>query len=420
MDSLTQYSVSVSPSIDARDVFGLYLHIPFCRTKCPYCDFNTYAGMERLIPRYLEALRRDLALWGEVLGRPFATSVFIGGGTPSLLDPNEMNLLMQSISEAFDLRPGAEITVEVNPDDVNKAKLLGYRDAGINRISIGIQALDNAQLALLGRRHGFEGAVQAFMTTREAGFENVSADLMYGLPNQTVGMWDRTLRCLLELEPDHISAYCLTFEEGTLFERMLKSAQLVEPDPDVAAEMYELAEQRLAASGFVGYEISHWARPGFESRHNLTYWYNLPYLGIGPGAHSYLERHRFHCVLSPAEYILKVQSWERSGISYAGPLNQTLLERIPHVTEVEEIPRALEMAETAIMALRLRDGIDLQGFHSRFDRDFYEVFRDVLPEVEELGLMEKIHLDTKVLMRLTSKGRLLGNQVFSRLLGQLS
>lgn len=420
MNRMNERSLTASPSIGARDVFGLYLHIPFCRTKCPYCDFNTYAGLERLIPGYLEALGRDLALWGQILGRPPTTSVFIGGGTPSLLNVAQMDALMRSISESFDLQSGAEITVEVNPDDVDKARLIGFRNSGINRISVGIQALDDPQLALLGRRHGLEGAVKALLTIRDAGFENVSADLMYGLPNQTVGMWEQTLCGLVELEPDHISAYCLTFEEGTPFEKMLMSGQIVEPDPDIAAEMYELSEQTLRGSGYYGYEISNWSRPGFESRHNLTYWYNLPYLGVGPGAHSHIAQHRFHSVLSPTEYILRVQSWNEPDPPNGGSPNQAFLERIPHVIEVEHISPSLALAETVIMTLRLREGIDRKGFQSRFNIDFNDVFCDVLPEMEELGLIEEFCSDDKMFTRLTSKGRLLGNQVFSRLLGHLA
>lgn len=420
MDRMSKRSLTASPSIGARDVFGLYVHIPFCRTKCPYCDFNTYAGLERLIPGYLEALRRDLVLWGQILGRPFTTSVFIGGGTPSLLNAKQMDALMRSISESFDLKSGAEITAEVNPDDVDKARLIGFRNAGINRISVGIQALDDPQLALLGRRHGLEGAVKALMMTREAGFDNVNADLMYGLPNQTVEMWEQTLCGLVELEPDHISAYCLTFEEGTPFEKMLMSGQIVEPDPDVAAEMYELAEQKLRVSGYNGYEISNWSRLGFESRHNLTYWYNLPYLGVGPGAHSHIAQQRFHSVLSPTEYMLRVRLWNVSKFPNGGLPNQAFLETIPHVIEVEHISPSLEIAETVIMALRLRDGIDRKAFESRFHIDFNDVFCEVLPEIEELGLIEEYRSDNKIFTRLTPKGRLLGNQVFSRLLGHLS
>ena len=298
-------------AVGTAESIGLYLHIPFCRTKCPYCDFNTYAGILPLLPSYLEALQTEVRLWGQRLGAPEVVSVFLGGGTPSLLQPGQMDRLLGVIREAFRLREDAEVSAEVNPDDVTVERIEGFLSSGVNRVSMGVQSLDRGLLEVLGRRHDDKGAIRAFRAIREAGCANVSVDLMYGLPYQTLEQWDSTLQGVLDLGPDHVSAYCLTLEEGTPMEHKARLGLLPEPDPDLAAEMYGRAEERLGSAGYDCYEISNWARPGRECRHNLVYWRNQPYLGVGPGAHSFLGGHRFRVVDSPAEYIARVGSWGR-------------------------------------------------------------------------------------------------------------
>ena len=297
-------------SFDPLRPEGLYVHIPFCATKCPYCDFNTYAGIETMMAPYLAALRSEIELWGEVLDGPRLETVFFGGGTPSYLPPGSLDMLLDAIRGAFGLADDAEVTAEANPDDLDEGKLASLLEAGVNRLSIGVQSLDDGLLRVLGRRHSAREAIDAFRAARGAGFDNVSIDLMYGLPDQTLEQWGATLDTALDLRPSHISMYCLTLEEGTPMERDAAAGRIPVPDGDLAADMYVAAEVQTAGAGLRHYEISNWAIPGRESRHNLLYWRNRPFLGVGPGAHSYLDGHRFHNIRSPREYIRKLTPGE--------------------------------------------------------------------------------------------------------------
>ena len=407
-------------TVSTEEGIALYLHIPFCRTKCPYCDFNTYAGMQSLLPAYLEALQTEVSLWGQGLGAPEVVSVFLGGGTPSLLQPGQMDRLLGAIRDAFRLRKDAEVSAEVNPDDVTVDRIEGFLSSGVNRVSMGVQSLDKRLLEVLGRRHDDQGAIRAFRAIREAGCSNVSVDLMYGLPYQTLEQWDSTMQGVVDLGPDHVSAYCLTLEEGTPMEHRVRLGLLPEPDSDLAAEMYACAEERLGAAGLFCYEISNWARPGRECRHNLVYWRNRPYLGVGPGAHSFLGGHRFRVIDSPTDYVARVGSWREAAWPPSLSLDAGSLECIPQVAEVETISRSLEMAETAMLTLRLREGLSLAAFRTRFDQDFRHVFGDVVAETTELGLLEVVGSEGEAAARLTPQGRLLGNQVFWRFLRNLS
>ncbi|MBI2166163.1 MAG: radical SAM family heme chaperone HemW [Chloroflexi bacterium] len=391
-----------------REGIALYVHIPFCETKCPYCDFNTYAGIRHLLPAYLGALCTEVSLWGSHLGQPRVNTVFLGGGTPSLLTPEELARVMEVIHGSFSIAGDAEVTVECNPDDLSVDRVRAYLRHGVNRVSIGVQSLDDRLLHLLGRRHSAARAVEAYWMVREAGMANVNLDLMYSLPQQTMEQWQATLGKALELSPEHLSLYCLTVEEGTPLARWVKDGSVPDPDPDLAADMYLWAHERLAGAGYGHYEISNWARRGFESRHNLTYWRNMPYLGVGPGAHSYLLGRRFSNLASPAEYIKRVGDWmaAKQGSSMstvpapgAGP-----------VEDVEEIGPDLAMAETMMLGLRLAEGISLHSFKERFGLDITQTYRALIEELATVGLLELV----AGYLRLTDRGRILGNEVFSR------
>ncbi|MBM3946467.1 MAG: coproporphyrinogen III oxidase family protein, partial [SAR202 cluster bacterium] len=217
---------------------ALYFHIPFCQTKCSYCDFNTYAGLNDLIPAYVRALNAEVANWGRLLDRSRVATVFFGGGTPSLLSPRQMASVMDAVRRAFALAPHAEVTAEANPEDITVERLRGFMECGVNRLSMGSQTLDRGLLKLLSRRHTAERAVEALATAREVGFRNVNLDLMYGLLLQTMEQWQATVHRVLELRPEHLSAYCLTLEEGTPLHRWVRRGSLPEPDPDLAADMY--------------------------------------------------------------------------------------------------------------------------------------------------------------------------------------
>jgi oxygen-independent coproporphyrinogen-3 oxidase len=393
---------------------GLYIHIPFCQTKCPYCDFNTYAGIEGLLPSYLGALATELRLWGALLGHPQVGTIFLGGGTPSLLNPEQLQTVLTAVHEAFAVQRDAEVTTEVNPDDVTVSRFQGFLDLGVNRISMGVQSLEPDLLQLLGRRHTADQAISSYHRLREAGFRNINMDLMYGLPFQDLAQWQDTLTGVIDLAPEHLSAYCLTLEAGTPMEQQMRAGSLPEPDPDLAAIMYEWAEDHLASRGYLGYEISNWARPGFESRHNVMYWKNLPYLGVGPGAHSYLAGHRFAILASPRDYIRRVGRWADRGVAGAEELSTALLQDVPTVASVETIDATMEMSETLIMGLRLHAGVRLADFEARFHRGLLDVYGVQVEEVVDADLVEMIGEGAARLIRLTPRGRLLGNQVFYR------
>ncbi|MBI2935238.1 MAG: radical SAM family heme chaperone HemW [Chloroflexi bacterium] len=396
---------------------ALYLHIPFCQTKCSYCDFNTYARLNDLIPEYVVALSQELALWGRLLDGPQVNTIFFGGGTPSLLTPEQLGSVLNAARQAFQVAGGAEITVEANPEDVTLPRMVGFRAEGVNRLSIGVQSLDEGLLKGLDRRHSAGRAEEAYLCARRAGFDNISLDLMYGLVSQRMEQWQATLRRVLGLRPEHLSAYCLSLEPGTPMERRVRSGHLPEPNADLAADMYLLAEQEMSEAGYAHYEISNWALPGRQSRHNLTYWHNQPYLGIGPGAHSYLADYRFSNLLSPKRYIKQVHNWVQAGAGPGAQFTEGTLKGIPQVVQVERIGLPLEMAETAMLALRLDEGLDRDGFHSRFDCDVLAVFGEVIAESVEMGLLAlNTSSDGRERLFLTPRGRLLANEVFWRLL----
>ena len=385
---------------------ALYVHIPFCETKCPYCDFNTYAGIESLMPAYVGALRTEIADWGAVLDHPPLTTVFFGGGTPSYLPSRDIQEVLSSISASFDTANLTEMTLESNPGDLGPEKMAAFVAAGVNRLSIGVQSFSDRLLGLLGRRHNAAEAVSAYRNAMAAGFSSVSIDLMYGLPHQSLQDWEQTLSATADLEPPHISMYALTLEGGTPMERLVAEGKLPEQDGDLAADMYLAAEERFGAFGYRHYEISNWAMPGHESAHNLTYWRNGPFLGVGPGAHSYLEGQRFSNLKSPREYVARLDGAPRPGRA-DGPLDPRTVEVVEHV---ERIDRRLEMAETMMMGLRLDTGIGVDAFTKRFGASPAEEFNGKLDDLQGAGLLEV----TGSALRLTPRGRLLGNEVFSR------
>ncbi|MSQ11795.1 MAG: radical SAM family heme chaperone HemW [Dehalococcoidia bacterium] len=396
---------------------GLYLHIPFCQTKCAYCDFNTYAGLNHLVQDFVPALCRELRLWGEALGAVPVRSVFFGGGTPSLLTPEQISAVLDGVRTAFRLGEDAEVSAEVNPEDASVERLAGFRAAGINRLSMGVQTLDAGLLRVLTRRHSAERAVEAFRNARAAGFANLNLDLMYGLPLQTMDQWRATLERVVELRPDHLSAYCLTVEQGTPLHKSVRKGELPEPDADLAAEQYELAEAVMGEAGYRHYEISNWALRGKECSHNLIYWRNEEYLGVGPGAHSYLGGFRFATLLSPHAYLERLANagGQPQLAAWDGVSRETLA-RIPTVADVEAIDVPLEMAETAMLVLRLDDGLRDAPFAERFGKGFMGCFGGVFEEMRAAGLVNITPGGGDGQVVLTARGRLLSNEVFRRLL----
>ena len=391
---------------------SLYLHVPFCQTKCPYCDFNTYQGIEGLMSPYVEALVAELGAWGRALGRPPVNTVFFGGGTPSYLPDGDLGRIMEAIEQAFGIRPDAEITVEANPGDLTPAKAASLLNQGINRVSIGVQSLDNDLLNLLGRRHDADGAMAAFRTVRDAGFDNVNLDLIYGLPRQSLVQWQDTLLRLSELEPTHISLYALTVEEGTPLHRWVERGEVPHPDADLAADMYQYARELLGERGYHHYEISNWSRPGLPSRHNLAYWRNLPYLGVGPGAHSCLGGYRFWDMDPPRGYIAAAKEWAAQVTGPVSGISDEWLDGVGPVGGYESISPDLAAAETMFLGLRLLDGLDMADASARAATDLAARYRSQIEDLLGLGLLEQ----EDTVIRLHPSAYLIANQVFTRFL----
>ena len=285
-----------------REGAGLYVHIPFCLTRCGYCDFNTYAGLGHMAGAYVDALRREAELtapdWSGIRFR----SVFFGGGTPTTLPVNDLLGLMGHLRNVFPIDSEAEVTFEANPDTVDEPYLSALRDGGVSRLSIGVQSFDPQVLRALERIHSPWSARAAFAAARGAGFEDVNLDLIYGADGESLQSWQRTLAETLKLRPDHLSCYALTIEPATPLGRKVAAGLVPAPDSDVQAEMYDLCCTMLGDAGYEHYEVSNWARPGHRSRHNLGYWRGQPYLGLGAGAHSYREGRRWWNVRPPQQY----------------------------------------------------------------------------------------------------------------------
>jgi len=296
----------------SRPGAGLYVHVPFCLTRCGYCDFNAYAGLGHLAERYVRALEREADLAAPGWAGERVDSIFLGGGTPTTLSPAALGGLLGHLRGAFDVAPPAEaeVTTEANPDTVDEASLAALLAAGFTRLSMGVQSFDPTVLAALERVHGPASARRAYAAARRAGFANVNLDLIYGAHGETLDSWRRTLDETVALGPEHVSAYALTIEPATPLGRRVDGGVLPSPDPDLQAEMYEAGCLALSAAGYLHYEVSNWARPGFECRHNLGYWRRRPYLGLGAGAHSYRDGRRWWNIRPPAAYIEAVERGE--------------------------------------------------------------------------------------------------------------
>jgi putative oxygen-independent coproporphyrinogen III oxidase len=328
---------------------GLYVHIPFCLTRCGYCDFNAFAGLDHLRSRYVRALIREADLIAPAWAGDTFVSVFLGGGTPTTLDPSALRLLLGHARDRFDVAGDAEVTIEANPDTVDRASLAAILDAGYERLSIGAQSFDRAVLAALERVHDPTSVRRAFGDARAAGYRDVNLDLIYGAEGETLGSWERTLRETVDLGPEHVSAYALTIEPSTPLGRKVASGRASAPDPDGQADMFGLACELLGDAGYVHYEVSNWARPGYECRHNLGYWERRPYAGLGAGAHSFRDDRRWWNVRPPEEYLRLVERGELpvGGEERLEPSDAYLEEVFLRLRILEGIPSSWVDAGTA-------------------------------------------------------------------------
>ena len=385
--------MSSSPPPDELPL-GLYVHVPFCEAKCSYCHFAIdprRPGDERQ-ERYAAALLREIAGGaGAAEGGP-ADTVYFGGGTPSLLSIERLARLITALRARFALARGAEITVEANPRDLDAAAFRALRDRGASRVSLGVQSLDGAVLREMGRLHDAADARAAFDQARAAGFDSVSVDLILGWPGETRERWSLELDALLALEPDHVSLYVLEVEGKTALSHRQKLGLLALPDDDLVADLYEGAVERLAARGLERYEISNFARPGFESRHNRKYWGDAPFLGFGMAAHSYRDARRWWNHDRFATYCRAVEEKGGAG-AVAGERRLTARERA---------------AEALFTGLRRRDGVDLASYRRRHGLDPLAEWRAGLEPAQAAGLV----VAENGRLRLTDRGVLLSNEVF--------
>ncbi len=355
---------------------GLYLHIPFCALKCRYCDFPSYAGAQHRLPSYLSAIEAETDALAKEKWALFDT-VFLGGGTPSLLTGNELSRLMDTLREHFQIIPGAEVSMECNPGTVDAHKLHEYRQCGINRISLGLQSMDLGLLRRIGRIHTPEQFLIAFAHAREAGFNNINVDVMAGLPGQTIEAYLDTLKRVITLSPEHISAYGLILEEGTpLFDEVQSGRETV-PDEDAISDMLDAGLTLLETNGYARYEISNYARSGFQCRHNLNYWHNGEYLGLGAAAHSaWRIRHD------------DAPKWTR----WSNPASLDSYEafaRLPLAARnLSRIPLAGEVFETVMLGFRTVEGISLDAFKTRFGQELNLVYPHAVQSILSIGWLE--------------------------------
>jgi oxygen-independent coproporphyrinogen-3 oxidase len=388
---------------------GLYVHIPWCPSRCVYCDFNTYIDAEpELKHRYHAALLHEIRESGAALGQPVLDTVFFGGGTPTTLTPDQFAELIGAVRSSFALRPNAEISSEANPGTLSRTYVRALLEAGVNRLSIGVQSFLEDELNFLSRLHSAAAARQAVADARAAGFRNISLDLIFNLPQQELPAWRFNLKEALALEPDHFSIYSLIIEPGTPLQRQVAQGVVPVPDDDLAAEMYEATINTLGAAGYCHYEISNWARSGAEadwesprlaSAHNLIYWRNQPYLGVGAGAYGTVDGHRWANLKRPQDYIERIE--------WGGGRGAARDERT-----YEKIGRETAISEQLMLGLRLvREGVSAAEFAGRFGFELESQFGEAITWGQHHNLLEWVGTGSDCRLRLTRAGCTLANQV---------
>jgi oxygen-independent coproporphyrinogen-3 oxidase len=381
---------------------SLYLHIPFCKVMCSYCAFNTYTGMENIIVPYVDALSKEIRYAGRGNKMPVG-SIFFGGGTPSMISVAQYQSLFDALHESFSILNNAEITIESNPNDLNHDYLAGLRSIDINRLSIGMQSSNPQELKLFNRQHDTQTVIDAVKTAQSVGFDNISLDLIFGIPSQSLDSWRETLNQAIALNIQNISAYNLILEGNTPLKDAVDAGEVPSPDDDLDADMYNLMTDMLAEADFKQYEISNWAKAGYASQHNIQYWRNWDYLGLGAGAHGFAKGVRYIVSRYPQRYI---DSMNRKTEDLEFP-------RTPAVTKATVVDRENDMAETILMGLRMtEEGIPRERFKARFGEDIVELHQEAIEKHVGYGLL---HVDDERI-RFTQAGRLLSNAVIRDLI----
>ena len=375
--------------------FGVYLHWPFCAAKCPYCDFNSHVRHTEIDqPRFMRAFQTEIAHMRSLSGPRTVTSIFIGGGTPSLMLPETLGGILDSVADAWHVPDGIEVTLEANPSSVEATRFHGYRAAGVNRVSMGVQALNDRELKFLGRLHNVEQALGAIRLAREI-FPRMSFDLIYARPGQSPSAWAEELNQAIDLAADHLSLYQLTIEEGTAFHALHRAGKLVVPDDDHAAELFEITQEVTGKRGLPAYEVSNHAVPGAESRHNLTYWRYGDYAGIGPGAHGRLFTESGKIATSTERH---PETWL-----------SMVEERGSGIAEKSLLTDEEQADELLLMGLRVKEGLDVSRWSALSGRE-PDIEREAL--LLGLGLIERVGNSR---LRATPQGMLLLNRIVEEL-----
>ena len=382
-----------------RSELELYIHIPFCARKCNYCDFLSFCASSEVQQKYINQLIREIENTSSICRDYHVRSVFFGGGTPSLLEPQYITAVMDAIRRSYRLDKDAEISIECNPASTLRHKFSAYKKAGINRLSIGLQSANNDELKLLGRIHTFEEFLKCYQGARMEGFDDINVDLIDCIPMQTLHTWRKTLRSVCMLRPEHISVYNLIIEEGTPYHDMMEKGLLMLPDEEEQAGIDEFTKSFLSKNGYERYEISNYAREGARCRHNVGYWTGVPYLGFGLGASSYYELERWSNERDINRY-LELDFKDR------GPAMESLRKDVKKLSEKDQIE------EFMFLGLRMVEGVSEISFKERFGKTFDNVYGDIIGDYVKEGLMEW----TGSRLRLTDRGMDLSNRVLSDLL----
>lgn len=373
--------------------FALYVHIPFCSGKCNYCDFYSERYSHSALEGFYQGIHQEIELYASLIDQPVLKTIYIGGGTPSLIKPTYLVGLIKKIRQHFDFSMLKEISLEANPGSITEDKLLKYREAGINRISLGVQSFNDKELSFLGRKHTVKQALEA-VELLQGIFQNYNLDLIFAIPGQSLESWQKTLKQVLSFQAPHLSIYNLQIEEGTPLANMLAEGKIKAVDDDLDAQMYLLARELFNSHHYKQYEISNFSRKGFDSIHNQIYWHYQPYLGMGPAAVSFDGRIRFTNKADLRKYI------------------SSLTNSVLPVENIERLSIKEQISEMIFMGLRLTDGISLTGFNNRFAVDFLKLYQLEIEDCLSKGLIE---IKDKHI-RLSEKGLLLGNEVFMKFL----
>ncbi len=344
------------------DGFGVYIHLPFCEKLCVYCDFFV-STIKRKAPELVQAIVKEIQISNPYFKEKKLQTIYFGGGTPSIIETHEVEMILKSMKSRFDFKDISEITLEANPNDLTAEKLDGLINIGINRLSIGIQSFNDMELKFLSRNHNGEKAMQAVRAAQKNGFSNLSLDLIFGIPGQTLESWETSLRTAVSLEPTHISLYNLTIEPRTALSKLIRFGQVKKADEDLEFEMFKFANISLEKAGYTHYEISNFSKPGFESKHNSSYWNGVSYLGLGPSAHSYDGITRWWNIANLDTYLENVISEDR-------------------ISEKEKLNPKQKEIEFFLLSLRQKKGMDLNLYSENFGFDFFNRFQDPIENLE--------------------------------------